>query len=54
MSSYLRSSIHTALLATALAGTGVASAAEPQQTTFIEEIEERRLLRLGRGCHTCP
>lgn len=39
MSSYLRSSIHTALLATALAGTGVASAAEPQQTTFIEEIE---------------
>ncbi len=39
MSSYLRSSIHTALLATALAGSGVASAAEPQQTTFIEEIE---------------
>jgi iron complex outermembrane receptor protein len=38
MSSYLRSTIHTALLATAL-GTGVASAAEPQQTTFIEEIE---------------
>lgn len=39
MSSYLRSSIHTALLATALAGAGVAAAAEPQQTTFIEEIE---------------
>ena len=39
MSSYLRSSVHAALLATALAGAGVASAAEPQQTTFIEEIE---------------
>ncbi|HEY5760742.1 MAG TPA: TonB-dependent receptor [Steroidobacter sp.] len=38
MSSYLRSTIHTALLATAL-GAGAASAAEPQQTTFIEEIE---------------
>ncbi len=38
MSSYLRSTVHTALLATAL-GSGVASAAEPQQTTFIEEIE---------------
>ncbi|HWK51149.1 MAG TPA: hypothetical protein VNR40_14750, partial [Steroidobacter sp.] len=38
MSSYLRSTIHTALLATAL-GSGVAAAAEPQQTTFIEEIE---------------
>jgi iron complex outermembrane receptor protein len=38
MSSYLRSTIHTALLATTL-GAGVASAAEPQQTTFIEEIE---------------
>lgn len=38
MSSYLRSSIHTALLATTL-GTGVALAAEPQQTSFIEEIE---------------
>lgn len=39
MSSYLRSSIHTALLAAALAAPGAASAAEPQQTTFIEEIE---------------
>jgi iron complex outermembrane recepter protein len=39
MSSYLRSSIHTALLSAALAGAGVASAAEPQQTAFIEEIE---------------
>lgn len=39
MSSYLRSSIHTALLAAAVAGSGVASAAEPQQTSFIEEIE---------------
>jgi len=39
MSSYLRSSIHTALLGAAVAATGVASAAEPQQTTFIEEIE---------------
>ena len=39
MSSYLRSSIHTALLAAAVVGAGVASAAEPQQTTFIEEIE---------------
>jgi iron complex outermembrane receptor protein len=39
MSSYLRSSIHTALFTAALAGTGVASAAEPQQTSFIEEIE---------------
>jgi len=38
MSSYLRSSIHTALFSAALAG-GVASAAEPQQTAFIEEIE---------------
>lgn len=38
MSSYLRSTIHTALLATTL-GAGVASAAEPQQTSFIEEIE---------------
>lgn len=39
MSSYLRSSIHTALLAATVAGAGVASAAEPQQTSFIEEIE---------------
>ncbi|HEY0681599.1 MAG TPA: TonB-dependent receptor [Steroidobacter sp.] len=39
MSSYLRSSIHTALLATALAGAGAANAAEPDQTAFIEEIE---------------
>lgn len=39
MSSYLRSSIHTALFSAALAGAGVASAAEPQQTAFIEEIE---------------
>src|SRR5688500_5598635 len=39
MSSYLRSSIHTALLAAAVGGSGVASAAEPQQTSFIEEIE---------------
>lgn len=39
MSSYLRSSIHTALVTAALAGAGVASAAEPQQTSFIEEIE---------------
>lgn len=39
MSSYLRSSIHAALFSAALAGTGVASAAEPQQTAFIEEIE---------------
>jgi len=38
MNSYLRSTIHTALLASAL-GSGVAAAAEPQQTTFIEEIE---------------
>ena len=39
MSSYLRSSIHTALATAVLAGAGVASAAEPQQTAFIEEIE---------------
>ncbi|MBL8270607.1 TonB-dependent receptor domain-containing protein [Steroidobacter sp.] len=39
MSSYLRSSVHTVLLSAALATAGVASAAEPQQTTFIEEIE---------------
>lgn len=39
MSSYLRSSIHAALFSAALAGAGVASAAEPQQTAFIEEIE---------------
>ncbi|MET0534763.1 MAG: TonB-dependent receptor [Steroidobacter sp.] len=39
MSSYLRSSIRTALIAAAVAGSGVAAAAEPQQTTFIEEIE---------------
>ena len=38
MSSYLRSTIHTALMATAL-GSGVATAAEPQQMSFIEEIE---------------
>jgi len=38
MSSNLRSTIHTALLATAL-GSGAALAAEPQQTSFIEEIE---------------
>lgn len=39
MSSYLRSSVHTVLVTAALAGAGVASAAEPQQTSFIEEIE---------------
>lgn len=39
MSSYLRSSIHTALLASALAAAGMASAAESQETSFIEEIE---------------
>lgn len=38
MSSYLRSTIHTALLASTL-GSGVVFAAEPQQTLFIEEIE---------------
>lgn len=38
MSSYLRSTIHTALLASTL-GSGVVFAAEPQQTSFIEEIE---------------
>src|SRR3712207_3816612 len=39
MSSYLRSSIHTALFTAAMAGAGVAFEAEPPQTAFIEEIE---------------
>lgn len=39
MSSYLRSSIHTALFSAALVGAGVASAAEAQQTASVEEME---------------